>query len=249
MYDDVRQCAEVHREVRKYIQEWVKPGMKLIDVCETLEDSVRKLLNAKGLECGVGFPTGCSQNHIAAHWTPNGGDETIIDVNDVIKFDFGTQINGRIIDCAFTKTFVPDYDELLLAVKEATDEGIKQSGIDVRLCDIGEAIQEVMESHSIEIRGKQFDVKCCRNLNGHSIAPYQIHAGKSVPIVKGGETTKMEEGEFYAIETFGSTGEGCVIFVLLVFISFSYFFFFFFFRTNRLRCANFPLEVYEIREV
>ena len=53
-------------------------------------------------------------------------------------------------------------------------------------------------------------VKPCRNLNGHSIGPYQIHAGKSVPIVKGGEQTKMEEGELYAIETFGSTGKGFV---------------------------------------
>jgi len=43
-------------------------------------------------------------------------------------------------------------------------------------------------------------------LNGHSIGRYQIHAGKSVPIVKGGEQTKMEEGEFFAIETFASTG-------------------------------------------
>lgn len=51
-------------------------------------------------------------------------------------------------------------------------------------------------------------MKSIRNLNGHSIGPYQIHAGKSVPIVKGGEQTKMEEGELYAIETFGSTGEG-----------------------------------------
>lgn len=50
-------------------------------------------------------------------------------------------------------------------------------------------------------------VKCIRNLNGHSISPYRIHGGKSVPIVKGGEATKMEEGEFFAIETFGSTGE------------------------------------------
>jgi methionyl aminopeptidase len=48
-------------------------------------------------------------------------------------------------------------------------------------------------------------VKSIRNLNGHSIGPYQIHGGKSVPIVKGGEQTKMEEGEFDAIETFGST--------------------------------------------
>ena len=58
-------------------------------------------------------------------------------------------------------------------------------------------------------------VKCIRNLNGHSIGPYRIHAGKSVPIVKGGEATKMEEGEFFAIETFGSTGEPAVALLTL----------------------------------
>lgn len=31
-----------------------------------------------------------------------------------------------------------------------------------------------------------------------------------MPIVKGGEATVMEENEFYAIETFGSTGRGIV---------------------------------------
>jgi methionyl aminopeptidase len=112
----------------------------------------------------------------------------------------------------------------------------QEAGIDARLCDVGAAIQEVMESYEVEINGKIFQgatasnfllckticdvrmqcqlkllfllvtVKSIRNLNGHSIGPYQIHAGKSVPIVKGGEQTKMEEGEFYAIETFGSTG-------------------------------------------
>jgi len=51
-------------------------------------------------------------------------------------------------------------------------------------------------------------VKSIRNLNGHSISPYQIHSGKTVPIIKGGEATTMEENEFYAIETFGSTGRG-----------------------------------------
>ena len=35
-------------------------------------------------------------------------------------------------------------------------------------------------------------VRPIRNLNGHSVAPYRIHAGKTVPIVKGGEATKME---------------------------------------------------------
>lgn len=42
------------------------------------------------------------------------------------------------------------------------------------------------------------------------ISQYRIHAGKTVPNVKGGDTVRMEENEFYAIETFGSTGKGFV---------------------------------------
>ncbi len=37
--------------------------------------------------------------------------------------DFGTQINGRIIDSAFTLAFNPKYDPLLEAVREATNTG------------------------------------------------------------------------------------------------------------------------------
>jgi methionyl aminopeptidase len=68
--------------------------------------------------------------------------------------------------------------------------------------------EQVMESYEVELNGKVYPVKCCRNLNGHSIGAYQIHGGKSVPIVKNDDRTRMEEGEFYAIETFGTTGRG-----------------------------------------
>jgi len=67
-----------------------------------------------------------------------------------------------------------------------------------------------MESYEVTIKGKTYPVKPCRNLSGHSMEPYKIHAGKSVHIVKHANTPKMEEGEQYAIETFGSTGEGYV---------------------------------------
>ena len=33
---------------------------------------------------------------------------------------------------------------------------VQEAGIDVRLCDIGAAIQEVMESYEVEINGKVF---------------------------------------------------------------------------------------------
>ena len=44
----------------------------------------------------------------------------------------------------------------------------------------------------MELDGKTYQVKSISNLNGHSIGPYRIHAGKTVPIVKGGSQTKME---------------------------------------------------------
>ncbi len=210
VYNDVRRAAEVHRQVRQHMQKVIKPGIKLIDMCEQLEGLSRSLIKEDGLQAGIAFPTGCSLNHVAAHYTPNKGDNTVLGYDDVMKIDFGTQVNGRIIDSAFTVAFNPIFDPLKEASREATNAGIAAAGIDVRLCDVGEAIQEVMESYELEIGGKTLQVKSVRNLTGHSIAPYQIHAGKSVPIVKGGEATKMEEGEFFAVETFGSTGKGYI---------------------------------------
>lgn len=210
IYNEVRHAAEAHRQTRQHIQKWVKPGMTMIEICEELESVARKLIQEDGLKAGLAFPTGCSRNHCAAHYTPNAGDTTVLQYDDVTKIDFGTHINGRIIDCAFTLAFDHKYDKLIEAVRDATNTGIKAAGIDVQLCDIGAAIQEVMESYEVELDGKVFQVKSIRNLNGHSISPYRIHAGKTVPIVKGGEATVMEENEFYAIETFGSTGRGQV---------------------------------------
>lgn len=211
LYRKVRLASECHRQVRKFAQSFIKPGINLEEMCEALENKNRDLMGERGLERGIGFPTGCSLNHVAAHWTPNPGDKTVLKFDDVMKVDFGCQIDGRIIDCAFTVAFNPMFDDLLRTVRDATDAGLAAAGIDVRLGDIGAAIQEVMEAGEVEIHGKTHQILCCRNLQGHSIAPYQIHGGKSVPIVKGGEQTKMEEGEFYAIETFGSTGRGFVI--------------------------------------
>lgn len=216
-WSDVRKGAEIHRRVRRVIKDKIVPGMKLMDIADMIENSTRKFTGAEDLLAmenpksqGIGFPTGLSLNHCAAHFTPNAGDKTVLKYEDVMKVDYGVQINGNIIDSAFTVAFDPQYDNLLAAVKDATYTGIKEAGIDVRLTDIGEAIQEVMESYEVEINGETFQVKPCRNLCGHNIGPYSIHGGKSVPIVKNGDTTKMEEGEHFAIETFGSTGRGYV---------------------------------------
>ncbi|OMJ08114.1 Methionine aminopeptidase 2 [Smittium culicis] len=209
--NDMRRAAEVHRQVRKVAQEYIKPGRTMTSIAETIENTTRLLVEEKGFEAGIGFPTGLSINHVAAHYTPNAGDNLVLSEQDVLKVDFGVHVNGRIIDSAFTMTFDPKYDNLVKAVQDATNTGIKAAGIDVRLTDIGEQIEEVMESYEIELNGKTYPIKCVRNLCGHNIAPYVIHSGKSVPIIKNGDNTKMEENEVFAIETFGTTGRGHVI--------------------------------------
>jgi len=76
------------------------------------------------------------------------------------------------------------------------------------MSDIGAAIQEVMESYEVEIGGKTFPVKAIRNITGHDIKRYHIHGDKQIPFIKNNNRDKMEEGEVFAIETFGSTGTG-----------------------------------------
>ena len=53
MYNEIRQAAEAHRQTRQHIQRWVKPGMKMIDICNELESTARKLINENGLKVKV----------------------------------------------------------------------------------------------------------------------------------------------------------------------------------------------------
>ncbi|KAL2126607.1 hypothetical protein VTI74DRAFT_560 [Chaetomium olivicolor] len=214
--NDYRHAAEAHRQARQWAQKNIKPGQTLTEIANGIEDSVRALVGHQGLEegdaliAGMGFPTGLSINHCAAHYTPNAGNKMVLQEDDVMKIDIGVHVNGNIVDSAFTMAFNPRYDPLLEAVKAATNAGIKEAGIDARLGEIGGVIQEVMESYEVELNGTTFPIKSIRNLNGHTILPYNIHGTKSVPIVKSNDQTKMEEGDVFAIETFGSTGSGVV---------------------------------------
>ncbi|KAF4202561.1 hypothetical protein CNMCM8927_000106 [Aspergillus lentulus] len=211
---DYRQAAEAHRQVRQWAQRNIKPGQTLLEIVNGIEDSARRLVGHDGLRegdsliAGMGFPTGLNIDNIVAHYSPNAGCKTVLAQNHVLKVDIGIHVGGRIVDSAFTMAFDPMYDNLLAAVKDATNTGVREAGIDVRVGELGGYIQEAMESYECEINGKTHPIKAIRNLCGHTILPYSIHGTKSVPIIKSNDMTKMEEGDVFAIETFGSTGSG-----------------------------------------
>jgi methionyl aminopeptidase len=211
---DYRQAAEAHRQVRQWAQRSIKPGQTLLEIANGIEDSARRLVGHDGLTegdsliAGMGFPTGLNIDNVVAHYSPNAGCKTVLAQNNVLKVDIGIHVGGRIVDSAFTMAFDPVYDNLLEAVKDATNTGVREAGIDVRVGELGGLIQEAMESYECEINGKVHPIKAIRNLCGHTILPYSIHGTKSVPFIKSDDMTKMEEGDVFAIETFGSTGSG-----------------------------------------
>ena len=49
LYEDVRHASEVHRQVRHYAQSIIKPGIKLVDMCEQIEECNRRLVKENGL--------------------------------------------------------------------------------------------------------------------------------------------------------------------------------------------------------
>lgn len=65
-----------------------------------------------------------------------------------------------------------------------------------------------MESYEVELNGKMIPVKAVENITGHNILRYKIHGDKQVPFVKTETDQRMEEGDIFAIETFGTTGNG-----------------------------------------
>ena len=64
-----------------------------------------------------------------------------------------------------------------------------------------------MESYEVVIKGKIIPVKAVRNITGHNILRYNIHGDKQVPFIRTKTNQRMEEGDIFAIETFGSTGK------------------------------------------
>ena len=56
-----RACVCPLWQTRQYIQRWLKPGMKMIDICEHLEGVARQLVEENGLKSGGGGAGGGAQ--------------------------------------------------------------------------------------------------------------------------------------------------------------------------------------------
>jgi methionyl aminopeptidase len=139
-------------------------------------------------------------NDIAAHYTAEPDDPTVVKNTDVLKIDVGVHIDGYIADTAVTVSFDSKYQDLIDIAQRALDEAIGIARSNTRVSDIGRIIEKTIT---------KYGCKPIQNLSGHSLERYTIHAGQSIPnIWTIGHSFNLSVNNVYAIEPFVTTKDG-----------------------------------------
>ncbi len=189
-----RRAGKLVAEVREQVRSIVKPDTTLLEIAEVVEN----LIAQKGGK--PAFPCNVSVNEVAAHYSPPADDDTSIGEGDMVKVDIGAHVDGYIGDTAFTIA-TGEKQELVQTVERALEAEIAaiKPGIDVG--ELGRIVEETVTAAGF---------KPIRNLTGHSLARWNLHAGLTVPNVKEETGQKLSVGDVVALEPFVTDGFGYV---------------------------------------
>lgn len=189
-----REAGEIAREVVEYAREIIKKDTSLLEIAEKIESKIEKLGGKPA------FPVNISINDTAAHNTPASDDET--KAFGLLKIDLGVHVSGYIVDTAFSLDLEDNEEnkKLILVAEKALEKAIKATKPGIEVWKIGEIIHNTITSQQISP---------IRNLSGHELDRYMIHAGLTIPNYNNNNKAKIEEG-VYAIEPFSTLGQGVV---------------------------------------
>jgi methionyl aminopeptidase len=187
-------AGRIASEVREGARRKYHVGSTLFEICESIEKQI------KDMGAQPAFPVNTSLNEIAAHYTAEPGDLTIVREGDVLKIDIGVHVDGYIADTAVTVCYDPKYDSLVKSAEQALVDAVRMAKANTKASDIGKTIETVIG---------RMGFRPIQNLSGHSLQQYVIHAGKSIPnIWTVGSSFALQQGEAYAIEPFATTKDG-----------------------------------------
>ena len=194
MLEKYVEAGKILRTVKEEAIKLIKPGVKLLEVAEFVENRIREL----GAE--PAFPCNISINSDAAHFTPKANDERVFKEGDVVKLDIGAHIDGYIADTAVTVD-LGDHEDLVKASEEALKNAIEVVRAGVNTAEISEAIYNTITD---------FGFKPVINLTGHGLDRYIAHAPPTIYNVRIERGVELKEGMVIAIEPFATDGVGKV---------------------------------------
>jgi methionyl aminopeptidase len=182
-----RLSGRILRETREEMRGFVRENMRIIEVCEKVEATIR----AKGGK--PAFPCNVSIDEVAAHYTSPPDDTSTIPAGSTVKVDLGVQVDGYVTDTAFTAAFNSEGKAMAATAELTLKTVIDNIHGDMTLGDIGALAEKTIKNRGF---------KPISNLTGHSVGRYLIHAGTSIPSISGFNPHKVETGGVYAVEPF-----------------------------------------------
>jgi len=190
------QANEISRRVFERVEKILKEGMTLLELAKFIEEKIHEF----GGSCA--FPPNLSVNEIAAHYTPDYNDSTVLKKGDLIKIDIGVHVDGYISDRAKTYIIGEKSHELIKVAHEALEEALRLIAPGNRVWQVSSKIEEIVTSYGFNP---------IRNLSGHGLGRYLIHTSPTIPNSKNSIRYEFKEGDIIAMEVFVTNGEGWVI--------------------------------------
>lgn len=193
--EDWKKAGHIAHQALTFGASLIKVNAKISDVSDAIEKKIKELGG------DLAFPVNISLNEAAAHQVPFAVDDRTFTENDLVKLDVGVHINGAIGDNALTIDLTKKYERLVKAVIEARDEAIKIIKPGIKTSEIGKVIEKIITKHGFNP---------IKNLSGHQIKEYEIHAGLTIPNYDDKSETRLKEGMIIAVEPFATSGEGLI---------------------------------------
>lgn len=191
-----RGSGKIAAKAMKYARSIVKEGMPLLEIAEKIESKIVELGGK------LAFPVDLSCNEIAAHYSPVIGDKTV--AHGLVKIDLGVSVEGYLSDTASAVDLTPDgkYKKMIATGDSALKKAISMAKDGVELHEIGKAVFEVITKAGFTP---------VKNLMGHEIGRFKIHAGIVVPSFDNNDKKVLKKGMIVAIEPFPTTGIGLIV--------------------------------------
>ncbi|MFH0868980.1 MAG: type II methionyl aminopeptidase [archaeon] len=195
--EKLEKAGKIASELRAYVKTLAKANTPLLEIA----DAVEKKTAALGAK--PAFPINISINNVAAHHTPLFTEKLVLKDGDLVKFDIGVHIDGNIADTAVSVSIGKDAEneELIKAAEAALAAAVRIAVPGTELREIGAAVDKAITDAGFNP---------IKNLTGHLIDEYDLHAGISIPNFDNKDKTKLEKDMIIAIEPFATNSTGYV---------------------------------------
>eukprot|EP00758_Cryptobia_borreli_P004578 Tbor_TRINITY_DN4466_c0_g3::TRINITY_DN4466_c0_g3_i1::g.7990::m.7990 len=209
-----KKAAQWTNEVLQEMINAVKPGAKVLDLCQLGDRLITEKVATmfRGVEKGASFPPSVSLNNCVCHNSPVPGEgkEEIIAVNDVVHIELGIHVDGYVAVVAHTVVASPDnllpdnkIGNVINAAYTAMNTAVRKMRPGTKGAEVTDVLDKVAH---------HFDVNPIEGCLSHMMKRYIVDSVKSISLKKHSDhmphPCTIDAGQVWTLDVCFTTGKG-----------------------------------------